>query len=117
MQSLGFALFGVLVGIAASFTGLGGGFLMVPLLLYLGFSPQRAVGTSLLGVLVIAVSALLAHHKLANVDWRVGALLGLGGVLGAQVGARLLERIPAPVFYKVFGVALLVLAIQMFLKK
>jgi hypothetical protein len=111
------ALFGVVVGAAAGFTGLGGGFLMVPWLLALGYSPQRAVGTSFLAVLVIAGSALFAHDRLANVDWRAGALLGLGGLVGAQVGARLLERAPAAVFYKLFGLVLLVLAVQMFLKK
>lgn len=117
MRIFGIALFGTVAGIAAGLTGLGGGFLMVPCLLYLGYSPQRAVGTSFLGVFVIAGSALLAHDRLANVDWRAGALLGLGGVVGAQIGARLLERMPAPVFYKIFGAALLVLAVQMFLKK
>lgn len=117
MWILGVALFGVVVGIAAGLSGLGGGFLMVPWLLYLGYSPQRAVGTSFLGVLVIAGSALLAHDRLANVDWRAGVLLGLGGVVGAQIGARLLERMPAAVFYKLFGVLLLVLAARMFLKK
>ena len=70
---------GILVGIGASFTGLGGGFLIVPLLLALGYSAQKAVGTSFLAILVIAVSALVAHNKLANVDYRVGVLLGVGG--------------------------------------
>ncbi|MBW2172788.1 MAG: sulfite exporter TauE/SafE family protein, partial [Deltaproteobacteria bacterium] len=80
---------GILVGIGASFTGLGGGFLMVPLLLFLGFTAQKAVGTSFLAILVISLSALLAHNKLANVDYRAGILLGVGGVIGAQIGARL----------------------------
>jgi uncharacterized membrane protein YfcA len=77
---------GILVGIGASFTGLGGGFLMVPLLLFLGFTAQKAVGTSFLAIVVISLSALLAHNKLANVDYRAGILLGVGGVVGAQEG-------------------------------
>jgi hypothetical protein len=111
------ALLGIVVGLGAAFSGLGGGFLMVPLLIGLGFTPQRAVGTSFLAIVVISLSALVAHGKLANVDWRVGLLLGAGGIAGAQVGARLLQNVPAPVFHKVFGSILLGLAIWMFLRK
>ncbi len=78
---------GVLVGIGASFTGLGGGFLMIPILLYLGFSAQKAVGTSFLGIFVISISALIAHNKLGNVDYKYGILLGIGGIAGAHIGA------------------------------
>jgi uncharacterized membrane protein YfcA len=108
------AVFGILVGIGASFTGLGGGFLIVPLLLYLGFPHPRAVGTSFLGVLIVSVSALAAHHKLSNVDWRVGLALGVGGVIGAQVGARLVEGVSAGAFRKVFALVLAALAVRMF---
>ena len=79
-------LAGLGVGIAAAFTGLGGGFLLVPLLLLLGYTAQKAVGTSFLAILIISISALIAHNKLANVDYRVGLLLGLGGMVGAQIG-------------------------------
>ncbi|MEW6428938.1 MAG: sulfite exporter TauE/SafE family protein [Thermodesulfobacteriota bacterium] len=108
---------GVVVGIGASFTGLGGGFLMVPLLLFLGFSAQKAVGTSFLGILVISVSALVAHNKLANVDYRYGILLGLGGIVGAQIGARLVQQVDTGSFKKIFAVVLLCLAAYLFLKK
>jgi hypothetical protein len=110
-------LSGVLVGIGASFTGLGGGFLMVPLLLFLGFSAQKAVGTSFLAILVISVSALLAHNKLSNVDYRVGILLGIGGIAGAQIGARLVEHVPTDSFKKIFAFVLVGLASYLFLKK
>lgn len=108
---------GVLVGLGAAFSGLGGGFLMVPLLIGLGFTPQRAVGTAFLAILVISLSAVVAHGRLANIDWRLGLLLGAGGIAGAQVGARLLQSVPAPVFHKIFGSILLGLAVWMFLRK
>lgn len=111
------ALLGIVVGLGAAFSGLGGGFLMVPLLIGLGFTPQRAVGTSFLAILVISLSALVAHGRLSNVDWRVGLLLGAGGIAGAQVGARLLQNVPAPVFHKIFGSILLGLAVWMFFRK
>lgn len=111
------ALLGIVVGLGAAFSGLGGGFLMVPLLIGIGFTPQRAVGTSFLAILVISASALFAHGKLANVDWRVGLLLGLGGIAGAQVGARVLQNVSPAVFSRIFGTILLGLAIWMFLRR
>jgi uncharacterized membrane protein YfcA len=105
------------VGVGAAFTGLGGGFLMVPLLLFLGFQSQKAVGTSFVAILVISISALLAHNKLANVDYRTGILLGLGGIIGAQIGARLLEHVSPALFQKIFAFVLLGLAFFVFFKK
>ncbi|MEZ4598175.1 MAG: sulfite exporter TauE/SafE family protein [Syntrophotaleaceae bacterium] len=107
---------GAFVGIAASFSGLGGGFLMVPLLLFLGYSAQRAVGTSFLAILIISASALLAHNKLANVDYRTGILLGIGGIAGAQIGARMLEGISTASFKKIFALILVGLATYLFLR-
>ncbi len=108
---------GIFVGIFASFTGLGGGLLMVPILLYLGFTAQKAVGTSFLGILVIAVSALIAHNKLANVDYKYGILLGLGGIMGAQIGARLLEHVSTDNYKKIFAMILSGFAVYLFFKK
>jgi uncharacterized membrane protein YfcA len=108
---------GVIVGIGASFTGFGGGFLIVPLLLLLGYPAQKAVGTSFLAILVISLSALVAHNKLANVDYRVGLLLGVGGIAGAQIGARLLEHVSTASFKRIFAAVLLGLAGYLFLQK
>jgi uncharacterized membrane protein YfcA len=110
-------LLGVLVGVAASFTGLGGGFVVVPLLVALGYTPQRAVGTSFAAILLVGLSSLAGHAKLAEVDWRAGLLLGAGGVFGAQVGPRLLHNVSGPVFQKLFAGILGALAVWMFFKK
>lgn len=108
---------GVIVGIGASFTGLGGGFLIVPLLLLLGYPAQKAVGTSFLAILVISLSALVAHNKLANVDYRIGVLLGVGGIVGAQIGARLLEHVSTASFKRIFAGVLIGLAGYLFFQK
>jgi uncharacterized membrane protein YfcA len=101
------ALGGVIVGIGASFTGLGGGFLIVPLLLLLGFPAQKAVGTSFLAIVVISLSSLVAHNKLANVDYKVGILLG----------ARLLEHVSTASFKRIFATVLVGLAGYLFFQK
>jgi hypothetical protein len=108
---------GTVVGIAGAFTGLGGGFIMVPLLLFFGFTAQKSVGTSFLAILVIAISALVAHNKLANIDYRAGILLGVGGIIGAQVGARLVEHVSTDSFKKFFAFVLVALAAYLFFKK
>jgi len=110
-------LFGILVGLGASFSGLGGGFLMVPLLIFLGYSAQDAVGTSFMGILVISLSALFAHGRMAHVDYKTGILLGVGGIIGAQVGAYLLQYVPTQTFKKIFAVIILGMALYMFFKK
>ena len=107
---------GMAVGIGASFTGLGGGFLVVPLLLLLGYSAQKAVGTSFMAILVISASALFAHGRLDNVDFKTGVILGLGGVAGAQLGALLLEQVSTMQFKKIFAVVLMGLSAYLFFK-
>ena len=117
MKTFTLLVLGLAAGTAASFSGLGGGFVVVPILVFLGFTPQRAVGTSFLAILIISLSALLAHGKLAHVDWRMGLLLGFGGLVGAQIGSRLLVHVSGPVFNKIFAFVLLALAVRMFLQK
>jgi len=110
-------LTGAGVGTAAAFTGLGGGFLVVPLLLWAGFSSSRSVGTSTLAVLVIIASAMIAHHRLGNIDYRTGLLLGLGGIAGAQFGAQLVQHVSTGMFRKIFASILILLAVYLFVKK
>lgn len=108
---------GLGIGVAASFTGLGGGFVVVPLLLLAGYAAPRAVGTSFMVILVVAISSIFAHQKLGNVDWKAGLLLGVGGIIGAQIGARLVEGVSQDVFKKIFAGVLVGLAVFLFFKK
>ncbi len=107
-------ILGIFVGSVASFCGLGGGVLIVPLLLLLGFDAQRAVGTTFVSIAITALSALAAHAHLHNVQWRWGLLLGIGGLIGAQLGAHLLELVPTEVFRKIFALVLVGIAVKIF---
>ncbi len=108
---------GVVVGLGAAFTGLGGGFLMVPLLLFFGFTAQKAIGTSFLAIVMIALFALVAQYRLDHVDYKVGLLLGVGGLIGAQFGTHLLEHVSTDQYKKIFAIILILFRISLFVKK
>jgi uncharacterized membrane protein YfcA len=81
---------GLLTGVYSGFFGLGGGFVLVPLLTrWLHFPIKRAIATSLVAVCVLAVPGTIAHSILGNIDWAIAAVLAVGVVPGAIVGARL----------------------------
>jgi hypothetical protein len=113
---LALTAFGFAVGMAASFSGLAGGFLMVPLLLLLGYSAEQSVGTCFFATVLIAISALIAHMRLGHIDYRAGILLGIGGVLGAQIGARFVDCVSTADFKKIFAGILMALAVYLFIK-
>lgn len=107
MELIVCALMGIVIGTLSSMTGLGGGFLVVPLLIYLGHKAHLAVGTSFMVVLLIAVSSLMAHGRLGNVDYKIGLMLAIGGVVGAQAGPLILKQIPEPYFKMGFAAILI----------
>ncbi|MGQ0664943.1 MAG: sulfite exporter TauE/SafE family protein [Pseudomonadota bacterium] len=81
--ALGFA-----VGGLSGMFGVGGGFLMTPLLMFIGVPPAVAVGTEAPQILASSVSGVLAHTRRGNVDFRMGGVLLLGGVVGSTVGVQ-----------------------------
>ncbi len=86
---------GLLAGVLSGLFGVGGGVVMVPLqMLFLGEPIKVAVRTSLGAIVAIAASGLAQHTWNGNVLWIPGLCLGLGGILGAQVGTRLLPKLP-----------------------
>ena len=108
------AFIGIIVGILSSISGLGGGFMIVPLLIFLGREAKLAVGTSFVFILVVAISSIIAHYRLGNVDIKTGLMLGLGGVVGAQIGPQILQHVSEQNFKRVFSVLLVITAVWIF---
>ncbi|MFN3371298.1 MAG: sulfite exporter TauE/SafE family protein [Sphingomonadaceae bacterium] len=104
-------LVGAAVGVLTVIMGVGGGFIMVPAMLYLlGMAAGVVVGTSLFQIVfVTAVATLLHATQSQTVDILLAVLLLLGGVVGAQLGARAAQGLP-PERLRLF-LALLVLAV------
>ncbi|MCK8115845.1 sulfite exporter TauE/SafE family protein [Anaerosoma tenue] len=83
------AAIGAITGVYSGFLGLGGGFVVVPALVrFLGFDAKRAVGTSLIAVLILAVPGTITHYLLGHIDIAIALGMSLGVVPGAMLGAR-----------------------------
>ena len=92
-----FLLFGLggLVGILSGMFGVGGGFLMTPLLFFIGIPPAVAVATGSNQIVASSVSGLLAHLKRKTVDLRMGTVLLIGGLFGAAMGVAIFNHLRA----------------------
>jgi len=77
------------VGFLSGLFGVGGGFLMTPLLIFIGIPPAIAVATEANQIVAASVSGVLAHWRRGNVDFRMGIVLLVGGALGSGFGVWL----------------------------
>ena len=82
---------GMLVGGLSGLFGVGGGFLMTPLLIFLGIPPAVAVGTEAPHVLASSISGAIAHWRRRNVDIKMGFILLIGGIAGSTVGVNIFK--------------------------
>lgn len=80
---------GGLVGFLSGLFGVGGGFLMTPLLIFLGVPPAVAVASQANQVIAASVSGVLAHWRRGNVDFKMGLIMLAGGLLGSLIGVWL----------------------------
>ena len=77
------------VGFLSGLFGVGGGFLMTPLLIFFGIPPAVAVSTEANQIVASSVSGVLAHMRRGNVDFKMGGILMVGGVIGSSLGVAL----------------------------
>ncbi len=77
------------VGFLSGVFGVGGGFLMTPLLIFIGVPPAVAVGTEANQIVASSVSGVLAHMRRGNVDFKMGLILTAGGFVGSSAGVWL----------------------------
>lgn len=86
---------GGIVGLLSGIFGVGGGFLMTPLLIMFGIPPTVAAASDSNQIVGASTSGTLAHYRLGNVDMKMGVLLLIGGVAGGALGVQLIKVLRA----------------------
>jgi hypothetical protein len=95
VNGLFIVLLGGLTGILSGLFGVGGGFLTTPLLIFYGIPPTVAAASAATQVTGASVSGVLAHSRRKGVDYRMGGVLVVGGMVGALIGAGLFSALQA----------------------
>ena len=86
---------GGLVGFLSGIFGVGGGFLMTPLLIMLGIPPTVAAASDSAQIVGASTSGTLAHYRMGNVDIKMGLLLFVGGIIGSTAGVQIIKILRA----------------------
>lgn len=117
-QYLKGAAIGLVAGLASGYVGVGGGFIMVPLMLSLLNVPMKlASGTSLIAVAILAIPGTVEQGMLGNIDYIAGIAIACGSIPGAALGARLIKYVPERMLRILFGCFLLVGAVMLVVKE
>lgn len=112
-------LIGLIAGIFSGLIGIGGAVIMIPSLVFiLGFSQQNAQGTSL-AVMLPPIGLLAAYNywKAGAVNLQYALIIAGAFIVGGYIGSLMAVKIPVGLLRKVFAVALIIIAINMLLKK
>ena len=114
-----YVLLGLVAGVLSGLVGVGGGVMIVPVLVLLfGFSQHKAQGTSL--ALLLPPTGLLAvwtYYQKGFVDLKAAGFICLGVFVGGLVGAKIATSMSNALLEKVFGVAMLLVALKMIFSK
>lgn len=86
---------GGLVGFLSGLFGVGGGFLLTPLLIFIGIPPTVAAASDSNQIVAAASSGAYAHSRMGNVDFKMGIILLLGGITGGSIGVEIIKVLAA----------------------
>ena len=105
------------VGTLTGFLGVGGGFLIVPaLMLFGGLGIRKAIGTSLLVIMINCASGIVAHLQYGGIDWQLAALVATPAMLGALVGTQMSVKASPVALRKGFAVFVILVAIYLLVR-
>ncbi len=116
-EYLGLVLLGFAGGIIGSMIGLGGGFVIVPILTFFGFSHQLAASNSLFAAFSNAVASTASYAKQGRIQYSIGLRLGLLSIPGTILGAYISDEITPSLFKILFGLIILSSSLYIFLKR
>lgn len=109
---------GLVAGLASGYVGVGGGFIMVPLMLsIIGIPMRKASGTSLIAVMILAIPGVIEQGIIGNINYLAGIAIVIGTIPGAVIGAKLVTKVPERTLRLLFGCFLIVAAIMLVLNE
>ncbi|MBE0491755.1 MAG: sulfite exporter TauE/SafE family protein [Sulfurospirillum sp.] len=108
------SLFGLVIGFISAFFGIGGGTVLVPSLMFLGFDIKYAIGISVMQMVFSSVFATYLNIKKGKVIAKEGLLLGLGGFLGAQGSGFVVHFLPSLALNLIFLFAITIAILKFF---
>lgn len=109
---------GLLAGFLSGILGIGGGIVMVPLLLVIGFTQHQAQGISLAAMLPpVTLLAVLQYSKEGYVDWKIALVISATFIIGGLFGSKLAVVINEQLLKRIFGVLMLIIALKMIFSK
>ncbi len=118
LELLMYVLVGLVAGVISGLIGIGGGIIIVPALIFLfGMSQHQAQGTSLAMLLPpIGALAVWSYWKAGYINWTVALVAALGFFFGGYIGASFANGVSDQILRRIFGVALLLIAIYMIVR-
>ena len=88
-------ILGLIAGIICGLFGTGGGMILVPAFIYmLKIEPKKARATSLFCMLIMVIVSSIFYYKNNYIEWKVGILCAIGGIVGGYLGAKILKKVP-----------------------
>ena len=109
-------IMGFLVGLGAGYFGIGGGFLIVPSLMYLDVNIVNSIGTSLLPVSFFGLTTAISYSLSGQINFFIAILLICGGILGGKVGTALSSRASKTLLTRIFSILLITVAVYIIIK-
>jgi uncharacterized membrane protein YfcA len=102
---------GILVGLASGFFGIGGGFLIMPSLMFTsGLSVTEAIATSLIPVSAFGFTTATMYGIENNINWFISLFFVIGGIAGGFIGTKVMNKIPKKTLMKIFAIVLVIVA-------
>ena len=88
-------ILGLIAGTICWLFGTGGGMILVPAFIYmLKIEPKKARATSLFCMLIMVIVSSIFYYKNNYIEWKVGVLCAIGGIVGGYLGAKILKKVP-----------------------
>lgn len=101
-------ILGLIAGLVSGFFASGGGMILVPAFVYwLKIDDTKARATSILCILPMVITSGIFYYKNAYIDWKIGILCAIGGMIGGYIGSKLLKKLPDKYLKLSFAIFLL----------